>query len=102
MTTDRITNPLRLTKLLVGAAAAVISIGMAAPAGASPVPQPPTPQDFLAAARAAGRARAHGRRASPERIRRCWKRATACAGDCGFGRCRLLRWPLAWCKTIHS
>ena|ERR1700744_2911196 len=54
MTTDRITNPLRLTKLLVGAAAAVISIGMAAPAGASPVPQPPTPQDFLAAARAAG------------------------------------------------
>jgi hypothetical protein len=54
MTTDRITNPLRLAKLLVGAAGAVISVGVAAPAGASPVPQPHTPQDFLAAARAAG------------------------------------------------
>ena len=54
MITNRITNPLRLTKLLVGAAAAVISIGMAAPAGASPVPQPPTPQDFLATVRSAG------------------------------------------------
>jgi Protein of unknown function (DUF732) len=62
MTTGRITNPLRLAKLLVGAAAAVISVGLAAPAGAdpvttagaSPVPQNHTPQDFLAAARAAG------------------------------------------------
>ncbi len=31
------------------------------------------------------------RRASPERIQRCWKTATACAGDCGFGSCRVLR-----------
>ena len=54
MTTDRITNPLRLAKLLVGIAGAVISVGLAAPAGASPVPQTRTPQDFLAAARAAG------------------------------------------------
>src|SRR6202041_2770112 len=62
MTTDRITNPLRLAKLLVGAAGAVISVGLAAPAGADPVTtagasqpsQPGTPQDFLAAARAAG------------------------------------------------
>jgi Protein of unknown function (DUF732) len=57
----RRTNPLRLAKVLVGAAGAVISVGLAAPAGAdpvttagaSPVPQH-TPQDFLAAARAAG------------------------------------------------
>ena len=49
-------------KLLVGAAGAVISIALAASAGAdplttvgaNPVPQPQTPQDFLAAARAAG------------------------------------------------
>jgi hypothetical protein len=53
MITDRITNPLRLAKLLVGAAGAVVSVGLAAPAGASPIPQH-TPQDFLAAARAAG------------------------------------------------
>jgi hypothetical protein len=62
MTTNRITNPLRLAKVLVGAAGAVISVGLAAPAGADPVTtagagqpsQPGTPQDFLAAARAAG------------------------------------------------
>jgi hypothetical protein len=62
MTTNRTTNPLRLAKVLVGAAGAVISIGLAAPAGADPVTtagasqpsQPGTPQDFLAAARAAG------------------------------------------------
>src|SRR5271155_624384 len=54
MTTNRITNPLRLPKLLVGAAGAVISIGLAAPAGAGQPSQPGTPQDFLAAARAAG------------------------------------------------
>ena len=62
MTTNRITNPLRLAKLLVGVAGAVISVGLAAPAvadpvttvGASPVQQNHTPQDFLAAARAAG------------------------------------------------
>ena len=54
MITSRITNPLRLAKVLIGAAGAVISIGLAAPAGASPVPQTHTPQDFLAAARAAG------------------------------------------------
>ena len=61
MDLDRITHPLRLAKVLVGAAGAVISVGLAAPAsadpvttaGASPVPQH-TPQDFLAAARAAG------------------------------------------------
>ena len=41
-------------KLLVGAAGAVISVGLAAPVGASPVPQNHTPQDFLAAARSAG------------------------------------------------
>jgi hypothetical protein len=54
MTTHRITNPLRLAKVLVGAAGAVISVGLAAPADASPVPQTRTPQDFLAAARAVG------------------------------------------------
>jgi Protein of unknown function (DUF732) len=49
-------------KLLVGVAGAVISIGLAAPAGADPVTtaganqpsQPGTPQDFLAAVRSAG------------------------------------------------
>ena len=54
MTTNRITHRLRFAKVLVGAAGAIISVGLAAPAGASPVPQPQTPQDFLAAARAAG------------------------------------------------
>ena len=58
---DRITHPLRLArscvigKVLVGAAAAAISVGMAAPADASPViPQPQAVPDFLSAARAAG------------------------------------------------
>src|SRR5271167_1893727 len=41
-------------KVLVGAVGAVIAVGLAAPAGASPVPRPATPQDFFAAARAAG------------------------------------------------
>src|ERR1700684_635208 len=62
MTTNRTTNPLRLAKVLVGAAGAVISIGRPAPPGADPVTtaaasqpsHPGTPQDFLAAARAAG------------------------------------------------
>jgi Protein of unknown function (DUF732) len=54
MTTDRITSPLRLAKVLVGAAGAVISVGLAAPAGASPVSQPHTVPTFLAAVRAAG------------------------------------------------
>jgi hypothetical protein len=62
MTINRITNPLRLAQVLVGAAGAVIAVGLAAPAGADPVTtaganqpsQPGTPQDFLAAARAAG------------------------------------------------
>jgi Protein of unknown function (DUF732) len=55
MDLDRITNPLRLAKVLVGAVGAVIAIGLAAPAGASPViPQPQAVPDFLAAARAAG------------------------------------------------
>ena len=62
MTKNRIINPLTLAKVLAGAAGAVISIGLAAPAGADPATtagasqpsQPGTPQDFLAAARAAG------------------------------------------------
>src|SRR5271154_7563064 len=55
MDLDRITNPLRLAKVLVGAVGAVIAIGLAAPAGASPlIPQPQAVPDFLAAARAAG------------------------------------------------
>jgi hypothetical protein len=42
-------------KVLVGAVGAVISLGLATPAGASPqVPQPQATPDFLAAARAAG------------------------------------------------
>jgi hypothetical protein len=52
---DRITNPLRLAKVLVGAVGAVIAIGLAAPAGASPlVPPPQAVPDFLGAVRAAG------------------------------------------------
>ncbi|MFZ0716870.1 DUF732 domain-containing protein [Mycobacterium sp.] len=51
----RIFNPLGLAKVLAGAAGAVIAIGLAAPAGASPVvPPPQAVPDFLAAARAAG------------------------------------------------
>ena len=41
-------------KVLIGAVGAVISLGLAAPAGASPAPQPLAVPDFLAAARAAG------------------------------------------------
>jgi hypothetical protein len=41
-------------KVLVGAVGAVISVGLAAPAGASPVPQPQAVPDFVAAVRAAG------------------------------------------------
>jgi hypothetical protein len=41
-------------KVLVGAAGAVISLSLAAPAGAAPVPQPATVPNFLAAVRAAG------------------------------------------------
>ena len=41
-------------KVLIGAAGVVIALGLAAPAGASPVPQPRGVPDFLAAARAAG------------------------------------------------
>ena len=54
MITHRITNPLRLAKVLVGGAGAAIAIGLAAPAGASPIPPPPSPQNFVAAVRAAG------------------------------------------------
>jgi hypothetical protein len=55
MDLDRLTHPLRLAKVVVGAVGAVIAIGLAAPAGASPVmPQPQAAPDFLAAARAAG------------------------------------------------
>ena len=73
MDIDRVTHPLRLAKgshqpgsgkkspmnviigkVLVGAAGAVISVGLAAPAGAHPSrPQPAVP-DFLGAVRAAG------------------------------------------------
>ena len=69
-------------KVLVGAVGAVIAVGLATPAGASPVPPPPHLRISWPP---------HARRASPERIRRCWKTATACAGDCGFGRCRVFR-----------
>ncbi|MGA9493246.1 MAG: DUF732 domain-containing protein [Mycobacterium sp.] len=41
-------------KVLLGAVGAVISVGLAAPAGASPGPQPNAVPDFLAAARSAG------------------------------------------------
>jgi hypothetical protein len=55
MDLDRITNPLRLAKVLVGAVGAVIALGLAAPAGASPlVPPPQAVPDFLGAVRAAG------------------------------------------------
>jgi hypothetical protein len=55
MITDRMTKSPRLAKVLVGAVGAAIAIGLAAPAGASPViPQPQSVPDFLAAARAAG------------------------------------------------
>jgi hypothetical protein len=53
-------GPLVIGKFLVGAAGAAIAIGLAAPAGADPLttvgasPIPQTPQDFLAAVRAAG------------------------------------------------
>jgi hypothetical protein len=43
-----------IAKVLVGAVGAVVSIGLAAPASASPVPRPQGVPDFLAAARAAG------------------------------------------------
>ena len=41
-------------KILVSAIGAVISFGLPAPAGASPVPQPQSVPDFLVDARAAG------------------------------------------------
>jgi hypothetical protein len=53
MATDRMTNPPRFAKVLVVAVGAVIAVGLAAPAGASPVSHQAVP-DFLAAARAAG------------------------------------------------
>jgi hypothetical protein len=51
-----------IKQLLIGAVGAVISVGLATPAGADPVstvgavptPQPATPQGFLASARAVG------------------------------------------------
>jgi hypothetical protein len=60
MNVDRITHPLRsarshaIGKVLVGVAGAAISVGLAAPASASPVSQQPTVPDFLAAVRSAG------------------------------------------------
>ena len=51
---NRRRGSLVMGKVLVGAAAAVISIGLAAPAGASPAPPPRTVPDFLGAVRAAG------------------------------------------------
>jgi hypothetical protein len=41
-------------KILIGVAGAVISLGLAAPAGASPVLHPQSVPDFLAEARAGG------------------------------------------------
>jgi hypothetical protein len=41
-------------RLFAGAAGAVVAVGLAAPAHASPVPPGGTPQAFLAAVRAAG------------------------------------------------
>jgi len=43
-----------VSKLLVGAAGALISVGLAAPASAAPVPSPDSVPAFLAAARAGG------------------------------------------------
>ncbi|MFZ0713246.1 DUF732 domain-containing protein [Mycobacterium sp.] len=43
-----------IRQILVGAAGAAISLGLAVPAAASPVPAPRAVPDFLAAARAAG------------------------------------------------
>jgi hypothetical protein len=37
----------------------------------------------------------YGRRASPERIRRCWATATACAGNFGISTPRVVGWPRA-------
>ena len=59
MDLNSITHPLRLAKgfgkVLVGAVGAVIAVGLAVPAAASPVIAPPQAvPDFLAAARAAG------------------------------------------------
>jgi hypothetical protein len=59
MTTNRITkgcatNLSVIGKVFIGAVGAVVSLGLAAPAGASPVPQPASVPGFLAAARAAG------------------------------------------------
>jgi hypothetical protein len=51
---NRRRGSLVIGKVFVGAAAAVISLGLAAPAGASPVPPPRTVPDFLGAVRAAG------------------------------------------------
>jgi len=51
---NRRRGSLVIGKVLVGAAAAVISVGLAAPAGASPVPPPRTVPNFLGAVRAAG------------------------------------------------
>jgi hypothetical protein len=51
---NRRRGSLVIGKVFVGAAAAVISVGLAAPAGASPVPPPRTVPDFLGAVRAAG------------------------------------------------
>src|SRR6202167_891639 len=54
MDVNRRRGSLVIGKVLVGAAAAVISVGLAAPAGASPVPPPRTVPNFLGAVRAAG------------------------------------------------
>ena len=76
-------------KVLVGAVGAVISVGLAAPAGASPVQH--TPQDFLAAVRAAGITGT-----DPAILGDGYR----CAGNCGISN-RVVRWPRTWCKTIN-
>jgi hypothetical protein len=51
---NRRRGSLVIGKVLVGAVAAVISVGLAAPANAGPVPPPRTVPNFLGAVRAAG------------------------------------------------
>ena len=88
-------------KFFVGAAGVVISIALAASAGAdpvttigaNPVPQPQTPQDFLAAARAAGITGTDPAMLE-DGYNVCW--------NCGISTPRVLGWPRAWSGTIHS
>jgi len=100
MTTNRITNPLRLAKLLVGAAGAVLSVGLprrrrrpGQTAGASQPSQPGTPQDFWPP---------HARQAITGTDPAMLGDGYNVAGNCGISTPRVLRWLRAWCGTIHS